>query len=138
MVKLELKWRKFDQAIEDIRHHYQSKSIKMIIGISRGGLIPAVSLSHKLSIPMDSLVWQTRDGNAWRDVQKLEQLADTYKPEEILLVDDICDSGRTIKEIQNHFPNASFTTLIDKIPEEGLVEYAPLRFGDEWIIFPWE
>ena len=137
MVKVELKWRKFDQAIEDIRHHYQSKSIKMIIGISRGGLVPAVSLSHKLSIPMDSLVWQTRDG-IHKDVSKLMRLQKLYKPEEILFVDDICDSGRTIREIREHFPNASFTTLIDKIPEEGLVEYAPLRFGDEWIIFPWE
>ena len=138
MVKVELKWKKFDQAIEDIRHHYQSKSIKMIIGISRGGLVPAVSLSHKLSIPMDSLVWQTRDGDTGRDIQKLEQLSNKYRSKEILFVDDICDSGKTIREIQNWFPDASFATLIDKIPEEGLVEYAPLRFGDEWIIFPWE
>ena len=47
--------------------------IEYIFGLQRGGLIPAVILSHKLGIPM------TQDPTR----------------QNILIVDDICDSGET-------------------------------------------
>ena len=33
---------------------------ELIIGVARGGLVPAVMLSHYLDVPMQSLHWSTR------------------------------------------------------------------------------
>ena len=64
-----------------------------------------------------------------------------YNINEVLFVDEICDSGRTISEINLYFPLAMFTVLIDKVPEQGLVDYTPevkWVHEDKWIVFPWE
>ena len=57
---------------------------KLIIGITRGGLIPAVHLSHYLGIPMD--------------VKIPSDLVSNWK--EILVVDDIVDTGQTLNNTQ--------------------------------------
>ena len=68
-----------------------------IVGISRGGLIPAVMLSYKLKLPLTTISWSLRDAleresNAWIPM-------DVNNGQRILLVDDIIDSGNTISEI---------------------------------------
>jgi uncharacterized protein len=49
-------------------------NIDSVFGLKRGGLIPAVMVSHKLGLP-------------WSDVM----LPNT------LVIDDICDTGETLK-----------------------------------------
>lgn len=97
-----------------------------IIGITRGGLVPAVMISHYFKIPMKSLDVSLRDGgdltsNLWmaedahgssaekhvsdeNDVASILEAAselleqgETYK--NILIVDDINDSGETFNWI---------------------------------------
>tara|TARA_R110000823_G_scaffold283986_1_gene402131 strand:- start:27 stop:422 length:396 start_codon:yes stop_codon:yes gene_type:complete len=81
-----------------------------IKGLPRGGLIPAVMLSHKSGISYAS------HGNA-------------------LVVDDICDSGKTLKTIQ--FP----TAVLHYKPHTSIIEptfYACKFESDDWIVYPWE
>ena len=88
-------------------------NIDSVHGIKRGGLSPAVLVSHKLGLP-------------WSDVM----LPNT------LVIDDICDTGVTLKNtvgvytaVLYHKPHTScYTPNI----------YAQKHDGDEWIIFPWE
>ena len=138
MKKFKLDWDAFDFCIREISERYQDSGIRLIIGVSRGGLVPAVNLSHKLNIPLECLDWQTRDGSN-KDINMLLRLKRSYRAHEVLFVDDICDSGKTIEEIQSHFPSAIFTTLVDNIPNKRLVDFAPM-VGDpkKWMIFPWE
>jgi len=89
---------------------------------------------------METLLWQTRDGDV-QEVTKLLKLSRKYKNYEVLFVDDICDSGKTIMQINQYFKEAMFSTLMDKVPEAGLVSYAPKTYSEhnlDWIIFPWE
>jgi len=54
-------------------------NVTHISGLSRGGLIPAVMVSHKLNLPYtDKILWS--DDKVIRNT---------------LLIDDICDSGET-------------------------------------------
>ena len=133
-----ISWRRFDFLVNDIVEEYKERDIKLIVGLSRGGLPLAVKLSNLLNIPMESLKWQTRDGDE-QDVIKLMALKKRYETEEVLFVDDICDSGDTILGISKYFPNPVFATLVNKLPSSGLVEYSPLVKKDQdWITFPWE
>lgn len=85
--------------------------IKSITGIERGGLIPAVMISHKLNIPY---------------VNKINK--------DTLVVDDICDSGETLKN-----KVAGYTaTLHYKKTASFTPDFYSKEVGDEWIVYPWE
>lgn len=107
----------------------------VIVGLSRGGLMPAVVLSHRLNVPMVPVTWQTRDGKT-KDKEVLNNIKSKYN--NILVVDDICDSGLTLREISSIL-KAKYVVLIDKAPEKFLVDYAGrICDSDEWIEFFWE
>ena len=99
-----------------------------IVGITRGGLIPATMLSHYLDVPMHTLNISFRDNdvgpesNLWMaeeaygyipteertdaefEVTHLPVAGDTSDPKKrkkILIVDDINDSGRTLNWIKD-------------------------------------
>ena len=117
--KIFIDWQKFEYLVEElaIKVNLELKSIKYIHGLSRGGLIPAVMLSHKLQIP-------------YLDDPSLE------KREDILIVDDIADSGKTLKEWSNFQ-----TAVLHYKPHSSLVAptlYAEKHTTDDWIIYPWE
>jgi hypoxanthine phosphoribosyltransferase len=139
--KIRMTWGTFDLLADQIVQEYKGSGIKKIIGLTRGGLPLAVKLSNELDIPMEALDWQTRDGNQSQDSRKLQQLNLLNRRHEILFVDDICDTGVTIRQIDHFFPGAMFTTLVDKIPNQELVDYTPstkFECNGKWVVFPWE
>lgn len=114
-----------------------------IVGIKRGGLVPAVALSHFMKIPMNVITYQTRDGSKILDLTEMC----TLNPEsKILIVDDICDSGDTFKEVNeavfNSYKNIRFCSLFYNIRQGFLVNYFARKIdrykNSNWIVFPWE
>lgn len=88
-------------------------NIDSVHGLKRGGMVPAVMISHRLNIPYSDVI-----------------LPNT------LVIDDICDSGITLKEgigvntaVLFHKPHTSCFT-----PDV----WSYTHKGDEWIKFPWE
>jgi len=94
-----------------------------IVGLSRGGLIPAVMLSHYLNVTMYTLKVTLRDGqeddcdhNCWMADDALGAQYDEndnyintnaeQRRKKILIVDDINDSGATIQWIKNDWQSA--------------------------------
>lgn len=111
------------------------KQIDYIIGISRGGLVPAVMLSHYLQKPMVSLEYSTRDNMVMNNgIKWLSQV------DNAVVVDDIADSGATlnkVKEINNELITA---VLIHKThTSEHQPDFWVERTDeDHWIDFCWE
>jgi xanthine phosphoribosyltransferase len=77
-----------------------------IVGLTRGGLLPAVMISHYLNIPMKSLDISLRDGGDC--VSNLGMAEDAFEGKNILIVDDINDQGSTINWIMNDWPSGCF------------------------------
>lgn len=133
-----------------------------IVGIVRGGLYPAVMLSHYLNVPMHALKVTLRDGlpddcdtNCWMAEDAFGYQTD---PRRILIVDDINDSGATFNWIKQDWPtacmphseewnnvwhsNVRFATVVNNLASSVDVDY----FGSEinkseddiWIEFPQE
>lgn len=104
----------------------------VIVGIARGGLVPAVQLSHLLGKPLLSVHYQTRDGG------KKERIK---IPEYALIVDDINDTGKTLTGVTEKVEHDRFATLtlFNKDTSIFKVDYfAADAKDDEWIVFPWE
>ena len=74
----------------------------VIVGISRGGLIPGVMISHKLSIPFKPVHASTRDFPHW------ENYLPKSNDSKVLIVDDICDSGETFERLSNYIKEKDF------------------------------
>lgn len=119
-----------------------------VVGIGRGGLVPAVYLSHATGVPMLSI--DTSAGLAdFADALIVKLAQRTQAGERLLFVDDINDTGRTIAQLRAALAAAGaeaaavrFATLIDNSRSGERVEYAA-RVIDrtvtkDWFVFPWE
>ena len=137
MDKMIISWDDYQAMVERMADYYRPKHLQAIVGLSRGGLTLGVSLSHQLGVPLYPLVWQTRDMRKEQDVMTLLKLEQEIDIRRAIFVDDICDSGTTIDQINSIVDNIRWATLINKIP--GRVDYSCQEVdGEEWIVFPWE
>ena len=119
-----------------------------IVGLSRGGLLPGVMMSHWLNKPFKPVKAALRDFPEWEDY--LPRKTD----ERVLIVDDICDSGETFTRMKNYIKGPRMNQPLE-LPTE--VRFASLWWNNEcdfephyyaqecakdkegiWIHFPWE
>ena len=131
-----------------------------IVGLTRGGLHPAVLLSHWLGVPCETLKVSLRDGgqsetNCW---MADDAFGYDSEPKRILIVDDINDTGATFNWIKNDWrssckPNdaawdtvwhntVKFAVLVDNLASDAKVDYNATEINkaehDVWMVFPWE
>lgn len=133
-----------------------------IVGISRGGLMPAVMISHYLDIPMRPLQVSLRDNvECVSDLGMAEDaMGKDSKAKNILLVDDINDSGATFNWIIDDWQkgcrpsdngwrqvwndNVRFAVVVDNLASKCLASMDYVGFEldksqeDVWIEFPYE
>ena len=134
-----------------------------IVGITRGGLMPALLLSHYLDVPMHTLNVSLRDSNSSPE-SNLWMAEDAFgydqPPKNILIVDDINDSGATLNWIMEDwqsgcFPegdgwattwghNVRFAVIVDNLSSNCVrkVDYCAMEVNkaenDVWVEFPYE
>jgi len=119
-----------------------------IVGIGRGGLAPAVYLSHRMNISLLSVDYSS--GVPSFAGELIEKLAlATREGRSILLMDDINDSGRTIDALRGSLidheaveARVRVAVLIDNLRSAARVDYRARtidRASDKrWFVFPWE
>lgn len=98
-----------------------------ILGLTRGGLFPAVMLSHYFNVPMIPINISLRDFTTNLDFVQ-EQVKNTVgknvlHTKQILVVDDIVDTGETLHELFKVFAkikNSSPTHKTDNIKSAAL------------------
>ena len=119
-----------------------------IIGVGRGGLVPAVYLSHATGLPMLSVDFSSHVVD-FADAPLVRLAARTRTGERLLFLDDINDSGRTIANLRGALADAEaqpggirFATLMDNVRSTQRVEYHARTIDrsvtKDWFIFPWE
>ena len=94
--------------------------IGAIYGLPRGGLPIAVSLSHKLGLPLLMNYYDRK----------------VVTNKKILVVDDIADTGKTLKD----FDNKNNVIVTFHYHKQSLVKprfYCEDK-DDKWIVYPWE
>lgn len=158
MKKLIIDHNQFNGLSADICRSIQNSEWKpdYIVGIARGGLLPAITLSYWFSVACKTLSVSLRD---YPDQESNLWLAeDAANGKNILIVDDINDSGATldwiISDWQSSVPatewsniwgnNVRFAVVVDNLSSEfsRAVDYCGLEIDkskeDVWVEFPWE
>jgi hypoxanthine phosphoribosyltransferase len=120
----------------------------LLVGVGRGGLTPAVYLSHALGVQLVSIDHSTRIAQFGEELVAV--LAErTRAGDHLLFVEDINDSGKTIGEIRAALARCGadaaqvrFAVLLDNIRSRQQVEYRFRAIDREvqkdWFVFPWE
>ena len=156
----------------DVEHHTQeilrqicsdSWRPDYVVGLTRGGLVPANLISQYLGCRMETLKVSLRDdteceSNLWMAEDAFGHEMD--QPKNILIVDDINDTGATLNYIREDWPSGCFpdnprwtevwgsnvrvAVLVDNesSKSEIPVSYSAVDINkaeqDSWIVFPWE
>ena len=122
---------------DDITHDISKINPDIVVGITRGGLLPALHVSHQLNRPMTTIRWQTRDNQEQEHNDVLKQMIRDKKT--VVFVDDINDTGKTFKGIKNSYQGGKYVSLVERTSTIFKTDAKSLRFDDaRWIVFPWE
>ena len=131
--------------------------INSIVGLSRGGLVPATILAHMLNI-REVMVHgyhsydeeaKCRDPKNSHGVMYQDVMYDLMKGlpgRDILIVDDLCDEGVTMKGLVKRMykkfhkgvVNISTAALFCKERSIFTPDYIGSRCDNRWLVFPWE
>lgn len=116
---------------------------KAVVGITRGGLVPAMIVARELdirrvdTISIKSYNHQTQ--GAVPQIIKAPQADLMGDGTGILIVDDLVDSGKTLEVVRKLYPNAHFATVYAKPSGKPQVDsYITEVSQDTWIFFPWD
>jgi hypoxanthine phosphoribosyltransferase len=126
-----------------------TESITHVVGLARGGLVPATVISYALDKPLLTYGISSYEGSKKTDSFHISQSLNLNELKEknnnihILVVDDICDTGDTIKHFTTKLSIAGIknTTacIYTKEQHTELLDHYGLVVPDnKWIVFPWE
>ena len=119
-----------------------------ILGISRGGLIPAAMLSYIFDVRLiQSVRVQHYDGDNAR-LESGPQFVEETRPfdalniytQRLLIVDDIIDTGETLKLVrdaaQDHADEVKVAALYVRSDQKHSADWY-WKVEDDWVVFPW-
>ena len=150
MSKVYYSWSDIEGMMADITQQMATQMLRphVVLGPSRGGLPIGVMMSHYFDIPFHGFEWQTRDGKVQNSSQ-LKSLLSKYNGKRVVIIDDINDTGTTLKGIheivvnEDMAKNVKYITLFDKLSSDfGDVEITAKELDEveekQWIVFPYE
>lgn len=142
-----LTWDEFGEACRDLAGSVWDSGFRpdIIVCVARGGLLPAGSIGYALDIKsllVLNVEFYTGIGTTLLDPRLVDPVPDNHgmAGKRVLIVDDVADSGRTLKfvhEICEQYAAEIRTAVLYEKPRTVLkCEYVWKR-TDRWIAFPW-
>lgn len=170
--KMTLRWNDVDNYVGEIVRQINISGWRptRVVGVARGGLVAATQISHYFGVPLTALHVCLRDNKGVEKNLSLAEAAvgfcdnrfsadsDPSLREDILIVDDICDTGATQAWIKEDWQasclpqdpawddvwnkNVRFAALVHNLGSGIDLDYTgkiiDKREKDVWVEFPWE
>ncbi|WAI12008.1 MAG: xanthine phosphoribosyltransferase [Buchnera aphidicola (Macrosiphum albifrons)] len=110
-----------------------------IIAVSRGGLVPSALLARELGVRcVDTVCIESYNYDCLKQNRKIIKKAEG-DGEQIIVIDDLVDTGGTAKIIRNLYPKAYFVTIFAKPMGRLLVDDYIIDIPQNiWIEQPWD
>ena len=111
-----------------------------IIAVARGGLIPAAIVARELDLRLvDTVCIVSYDDRKQRDGPPQVIKSVDGDGTGWLVLDDLVDSGETLRCLRQKLPNAHFATIYAKPDGASLVDTWVTEIEqDLWLVFPWD
>ncbi|MCE4602431.1 MAG: hypothetical protein F7C08_03835 [Desulfurococcales archaeon] len=140
-------WADVEDAIDDIAAKIKASGLKpdAIIGIMRGGIIPARLLADSLDVQeiltMEIKLYQSIGVKSAQPYIKYPIIRE-LRGLRVLIVDDISDSGLSlqlaVEAVSLYYPASISTATLYVKPWTRMHPDYYSKTTDKWIIFPWE
>jgi len=117
----------------------------LIVAIARGGVVPARILSDLLEIPSLSFIqieFYTNINQTLQEPTLKQTLTTNVTGKKILLIDDISDTGKSLKLAKTHLQHQGAieiktVTLYEKPQSLTTPDFYEKQTTD-WVVFPWD
>ena len=126
---------KYSQYNKDIHYIAENIEFSHVIGIYRGSLPIATHLSNIKDVKMSIIGFQSRDGDDKEPKWLVNKIGNRLAP--ILLIDDIYDTGFTMKTVMKFIHKEVHPVCLYGRPNNDDVQFLHLNEG-KWVVFPWE
>jgi len=141
---IQISWEDFYKAQRALVEQVQAsgKEYGYIVTIPSGGLMPAYCLSKALNLPVvtvniKSYVEQGKRGEV-RHTHIKGFGDELLEQDKALIVDDMYDSGQTIKYLQELYPQADTAVTYARYTDHNATYAGEILNHATWLDFPWE
>ena len=113
---------------------------KGIIGITRGGLVPACIVARELDIKLvETFCISSYDHQDQREAKIVRMPQIEGDGEGWLIIDDLVDTGNTFRIAREYFPKAHYACIYAKPAGTDTTDSFITEVSqDTWIHFPWD
>ncbi|EGQ8355682.1 hypoxanthine phosphoribosyltransferase [Vibrio cholerae] len=131
---------------QQITEHYQGSSDLVLVGLLRGSFVFMADLARQIHLTHQvDFMTASSYGNSMqssRDVRILKDLDDDIKGKDVLLVEDIIDTGNTLNKVKEILAlrepkSISICTLLDKPTRREVdveVNWVGFEIPDEFVV----
>lgn len=132
---------------QQITEHYRDSGSEMVlVGLLRGSFMFMADLCRAIDVPHEvDFMTASSYGNgtsSTRDVKILKDLDEDIRGKDVLIVEDIIDSGNTLSKVRELFnlrgpKSVAICTLLDKPSRREVdvpVEYVGFAIPDEFVV----
>lgn len=144
MNKVVVSWQDIFEFVGKLVLKYKNNPPDCILAVARGGVFIGTLLSYKLGIPIRYIGVSSYIGDKKTDNVYFTQHADVNEFKNILVIDDIIDTGDTIQFVKNVLENSfdktfEFVTMYAIEGKENDVAWCDkIKGKNDWVEFPWE
>lgn len=142
-----LSWDEFQYETKNLIRILREKEVKFdrILAVTRGGLFPAGIVARELGILMIDTIgvssyYPTGNGDMAKsdEIILLKKNSPDFE-QNVLVIDDLTDTGSTMNFLRPLLPNAHFAALFVKPKGAGAVDtYSREVAQNTWVRFPWD
>ena len=128
-------WNEFEQDVRKMSMFMVGQKFDVIFAVVKGGLPLGVKLANMYNLPLRIIQVNKSQGHI-EVVSPPEGLTPTMK---VLIVDDISDSGKTLRDVLGHFHGGNVRTLTIHYKSGSITK--PdffVRKATNWVQYPWE
>jgi xanthine phosphoribosyltransferase len=138
-------WEQFHRDARALAWRLAEKGpFEAIVAITRGGLVPAAIVARELNIrTIETVGIVSYDyGRQKAELEVVKPVSEAIlaaRGRNVLIVDDLVDTGRTARVVREMLPEAHLATVYAKPAGASLVDTFVTEVSqDTWIYLPWD
>jgi xanthine phosphoribosyltransferase len=136
-----ISWKRFHEDCRQLASKIEAGPFRFqkMVTIARGGLIPAGVVASILNIRIiDTICVQSYDEN-YSQRELIMKKISSFEGDgsDILILDDIIDTGATMGKVKEFYPKSFVAALYVKATGKALAD-AYVSEINRWIVLPWE
>lgn len=112
--KTRISYANLERQVDELVSRHRAADYSSVHGVPRGGLVPAAMVAARLGLPLTDTPWP-----------------------EALVVDDLIDSGATLRRLADRGRTVDALYRKERSPND-LAPRATIVPDSDWLVFPWE